>query len=72
MRSQDFHTFLEELETEKRAREFLVFILKWARSSAEDFDIARELPRKQAIELSKEFYSIYVLENIDPPNTTRH
>ena len=72
MRSQDFHTFLDELETEKRAREFLVFILKWARSPVEDFDIARELPGKQAIELSKEFYLIYVLENIELLNNTRH
>lgn len=72
MRSQDFHTFLSELDSEQRAREFLVFILKWARAEAREFEIARKLPTKQAIELSKQFFPLYVLENLDLSNVTRH
>lgn len=72
MRSQDFHTFLLKLNSEKCARDFLVFVLVWARAAPEDFEVARALPDRQAIQLSKELYPLYILENLDVSNTTRH
>lgn len=70
--ARDFHKFLQRLESEICARDFICFVLSWAAAPPEDFEIARELDTRRAIALSKEFLPIYMMENIEGQTPTRH
>lgn len=72
MRSADYYEFLSKLESEVYARDFILFVLRWAQSEAEEVQMARRLNAIKAIELSKELFTLYILEHIQIQSTTRH
>ena len=72
MRAKDFHSFLQKLDSERYARDFVLFILRWAEASPEDFEKARGLKTTRAIQLSKELFPLYLLENLPNESQTRH
>jgi hypothetical protein len=72
MRSVDFHDFLHRLDSERDARDFLIFVLRWAQAPKDDFETVRAYDRPTAIRVSKELFMLYCLENIELKSHEKH
>lgn len=72
MRSVDFYSFREKLNQEVFARDFIFLVLKWLEAEPNDIRAARSLTSEKAIDLSKQFFPIFIMEHMEPQNTTRH